>query len=249
MHAKLLEDIGLTKGEIKVYLALLNLGSSTSGPLIIKSNVSRSKVYEILERLKEKGLVSEIIQDNTRFFHAFSPLKILDYISNKKETLTQQAEDFKQIIPELIAQQHTPADKEHVKTYLGWESVKTFYTEMVDHLGHDEYLGITFSNDARQNKSLILLFHKFHQQRAHHGGKAKILCTPTSTLNKNLTSDKTYELRKTPLLLPNDLGIFKDTIAFFRWGKTPKVFAITSKATTDQYRQFFYSIWKTAQKI
>ena len=61
MDTKILENIGFTKGEIRVYLAMLDLGNTTTGPIILKSKVARSKVYEILERLKEKGLISEVI--------------------------------------------------------------------------------------------------------------------------------------------------------------------------------------------
>ena len=66
MNAKILENIGLTDGEIKVYLALIKLGSSTSGPITDKSGVSRSKIYNILERLIQKGLVSYTIKEKTR---------------------------------------------------------------------------------------------------------------------------------------------------------------------------------------
>ena len=48
VKTELLEEIGLTKSEIKVYLALLELGSATSGPIVDKSGASSSKIYEIL---------------------------------------------------------------------------------------------------------------------------------------------------------------------------------------------------------
>jgi sugar-specific transcriptional regulator TrmB len=50
MDPKMLEEIGLTEGESKVYLALLKLGATKTGPLIKEADVSSSKVYKILER-------------------------------------------------------------------------------------------------------------------------------------------------------------------------------------------------------
>ncbi|GAG26288.1 unnamed protein product, partial [marine sediment metagenome] len=47
MDTKILEEIGLTQGEIKTYLALLKLGSSSTGPIAKESQVSRSKLYSI----------------------------------------------------------------------------------------------------------------------------------------------------------------------------------------------------------
>ena len=51
MEISLLKEVGLTEGEAKVYLALLELGASTSGPIVKKSRVSRSIIYNILEKL------------------------------------------------------------------------------------------------------------------------------------------------------------------------------------------------------
>ena len=53
MDETLLEKLGLTKGEIKVYLALNKLGESSIGPIGKESKVSKSKMYDILDKLIE----------------------------------------------------------------------------------------------------------------------------------------------------------------------------------------------------
>ena len=60
MNDALFEKIGLTKGEIKVYTALLSLGETTISPIVTHGKVTKSKVYDILEKLIEKGFVREI---------------------------------------------------------------------------------------------------------------------------------------------------------------------------------------------
>ena len=59
-----LKSIGLTEGEIKIYLALLELGSSSIGQIIKRSGISGSKTYEVLDRLSQKGLISAILKNN-----------------------------------------------------------------------------------------------------------------------------------------------------------------------------------------
>jgi len=61
-----LQGIGLTDGETKAYLAMLELGSSTVGPIAKKSGISYSKIYEVLQRLIDKGIVSFIVKEKTR---------------------------------------------------------------------------------------------------------------------------------------------------------------------------------------
>ncbi len=249
MDTKILENIGFTKGEIKVYLALLELGSATSGPIIIKSKVSRSKVYEILERLQEKGVVSEVIKDQTRYFQSLTPKKILEYVKSKETILAEQKQELLKILPELTKRQKSESNKQEVKAYVGTESIKTYYEEMVDKLGDDEYLGTSFSDGASNHHSLLLLFHRYHKERASKGTRAKILCTKNDTINKDNKHKKIYEFRTSEFAIPTDISIFKDTIATFHWGAQPKVFTIICKENADNYRALFNDLWKNAKKV
>ena len=70
MDYSLLEKIGLTNSEIKVYLALIDTGASTVGPITSKSKVASSKTYELLDKLIEKGLVTTYKEDNIKYFKA-----------------------------------------------------------------------------------------------------------------------------------------------------------------------------------
>jgi sugar-specific transcriptional regulator TrmB len=49
METKILGEIGLSKNEIKVYFALLELDKSSATPIMKKSGVPHSKVYPVLE--------------------------------------------------------------------------------------------------------------------------------------------------------------------------------------------------------
>ena len=51
MDTKILEDIGLTNAEIKVYLALLELGVSGAGNIIEKSRLQSSVVHNTINNL------------------------------------------------------------------------------------------------------------------------------------------------------------------------------------------------------
>ena len=66
MDTTSLREAGLTDGEIKVYLALLELGAATTGPIIEKSGIARSIIYQILDKLMQKGLVSMVMKDKTK---------------------------------------------------------------------------------------------------------------------------------------------------------------------------------------
>ena len=58
----------LAKNESKLYLSLLELGSASATQLIQKSGLHRAVVYDILERLIEKGLASFVIKGRKKYF-------------------------------------------------------------------------------------------------------------------------------------------------------------------------------------
>ena len=74
MLEKELMGIGLTQREVKVYLALLKLGESTTGKIIQESGISSGKIYEILEKLIGKGLASYTIKEKTKYFISLANL-------------------------------------------------------------------------------------------------------------------------------------------------------------------------------
>ena len=76
MDPKELTRIGFTIGEAKVYLALLRLGSTTTGPLATEAGVSSSKVYKILARLEKKGLAGHTIKSKVKHFQAIDPRRL-----------------------------------------------------------------------------------------------------------------------------------------------------------------------------
>ena len=98
MDTKLLESIGLTRNEAIAYLTLTRIGTSKTGKLLKESELNTGKVYEILESLKRKGLISEIEINKVKHFTAASPEKLLDYITYKKEKLEKEENIAKELI-------------------------------------------------------------------------------------------------------------------------------------------------------
>ena len=252
MDLTILKRIGLSNGPVKVYLAMLELGDTTSGPIIKSSNVAASKVYEILEKLKDKGLISEKIQEKTKHFQANSPKRLLDYINNKEKQIAEEKKLFEKILPTLEQKQKEKLEPQEARVYVGFEGIKSFYEDMADGLSKkEEYLGFAFPKHAFGHKYVVRLFDKFHHKRAVQGGKSKLLFRLNDKINKHRMAQplhKLYEFRMTSQAFPSGVSIFKDTVATFTWDKIPRVFAITSKENANEYKSFFYALWEKAKK-
>jgi len=98
METEILENLGLTKNEIKVYLYLLKSGVSTTGPIMDELGISSSRVYASLQELIKKGLIAYFIKNNTKYYHAENPeylLKITDDLKTKLALLVRELGSIK----------------------------------------------------------------------------------------------------------------------------------------------------------
>ena len=130
MDTQLLQEIGLTSGQTKTYLALLKLGSVSTGPLAKESQVSRSKLYSILDKLEKKGLVSHIEKSGVIYFQAVEPGKIKDYLHQKEEDLKQLQDKFEHFLPQLELYQQDAGKVENVMVYSGFKGIRTAHEHL-----------------------------------------------------------------------------------------------------------------------
>ncbi|MFB6076652.1 MAG: TrmB family transcriptional regulator, partial [Candidatus Nanohaloarchaea archaeon] len=77
-----LEDIGLNMYERKIYSALISRGVSTAGELSEMTNVPRSRAYDVLESLAEKG------------FAILKPSKPMQYVAVPPEEALENTKDL-----------------------------------------------------------------------------------------------------------------------------------------------------------
>ena len=87
MDISILEDLGLTQAETKVYLALLELGSSTAGPILEKSGLQNSVVHRALNSLIAKGLINFVSEGKRKIYQATNPEKIIEATDKTKAVI------------------------------------------------------------------------------------------------------------------------------------------------------------------
>ncbi len=250
MNIKLLEKIGLTSSEIKVYFALMKLGSSSTGKIISEAKINHSKIYLVLQKLKDKGLVSEVIKNKTKYFSAAEPQNLLDYVKIKKKELEQQEEEIEKIIPELQLQHKMGEERQEASVYSGYEGIKSAFNLLLSSLNaKEEYFVFTLYEEAN-SEQLHRFFLNYHQKRIAKGIKVKLLTMKRfkSATLKKFPKYPLSERRFIDLNLPTGIFIFKDYVMHFIWSANPTIFLIKSKQNNLRYLQFFHDLWKKAEK-
>src|SRR3989338_7443349 len=87
MFEENLSKLGFSPSEVKIYLHLNKTGSSYANKISSETKINRTNVYEALDRLISKGVVSFIKKNNLKWFEAKSPEAILSLIHEKEEDL------------------------------------------------------------------------------------------------------------------------------------------------------------------
>lgn len=242
---KILESIGLTQSEAKVYLSLLELGSNSVGKIIEKSGVTSSKIYELLDKLIQKGLVSSVIKKGVKYFEAAPPSRILDYLKEKDNELKNQINDIKKIIPELELKQKLSREVSEISVYKSMKGIETIFLIILNSLKkNDEYYVFGARTGATEAQRIFLL--KYHEKRQAKGIKLKILFSKDI---RNITQPyeqmKLTEVRymDSGLMSPTQTMVVKDKTIIILWKENPMGIIIDNKEITESYKKYFWFLW------
>lgn len=162
-----LKQIGLKEKEIKVYLTLLKFGALTAQDIAFRTDIKRTTVYLVLERLKEIGLVGELIEKNKKMFFAEKPEKLLKILQEKKKEIEKEEKRIQEILPQIkrILKDRRTERNGEIRHYEGIEGIWNIIDDMlrarkdffVIHPGKIyDYLGLSrFLSDVTKKRRQI----------------------------------------------------------------------------------------------
>lgn len=244
-----LKDLGLTQGELKVYLALLERESCTAGAASKLSRVHTSKVYPILDRLIQKGLASYLVRDGMRHYSSTGPHRLMGLIQKKRQDLERQEEAVKEIIPQMLAGQRL-ASPQSAAVFEGIGGVKAAFEMLLDDWERgDSYLAFAPDMDIG-NEEFNKFFRKHNLQRMEIGVAIRIIAMKSrrTLYERDFSDAANIEFRYTEFSLPVATTIVRSKVATLVWGRQPTAFVIDSGFVADRYREFFEKIWKIAEE-
>ena len=239
-----LKKFGLSEKEGKVYLSCLELGETTATNISIKSNLPRTLVYDILERLISLGLVSYNVQANKKHFIAAEPKELLRILKEKEESI-------KEILPNLEELQKLKSVKRpKVEIYEGKEGMKTVMNNLLK-LGVKEFLAY---GSSRSSFEIIPIFMEhWHKERIKKKVVMRILYNNTKSarekVKKKSESLKYTKYKFMPIELesPTATLIYDGRVVLQSWTKEPFAVIIENEEMANNQRRYFEELWKIAK--
>lgn len=246
----ILEKIGLTGSEIKVYLALLKLGVSSKSRLLKESKIASSKIYEVIDKLIDKGLCGTIIKDGIKHFSAAPPSRIRDYISQKKQEIIQEEKAFEDILPKLESIKQLSKEA-YVELFLGWKGMETVYNHYLSKAKKNDEVFIIGAGIGNNEEKLEIFYSKYGRMAFKKGLKINVLFNDNAReyvkkIEKNIGIS--YKKRFLFEHTPSELLMFKDITLITIRRVEPILILIKDKETYNSFKEYFKELWKIAKR-
>ena len=228
---------GFDKKEARVYVAILELGEATIAEITQKSDIRRSTVYEMLELLKKRGLISQSRRKKRPVFLAENPKKLIEQTEERKRSLEE-------IMPELLSITNLMDKKPRIRFFEGHESYKEVFNDVLKH-PDSEMLG-TF-NEKFWDYEKYFTSH-FMPERKKKKIWARILFRESQKLRAIADQMNTY-LSQTRLVPRDKFNIEieiviygKNKIGFVSYDEEIAIIIESQKIHNTQ-KSFFETIW------
>jgi len=247
MNEKLLEDVGLTKGEVRVYLTLLKIGETTTGKIIEEAEISSGKIYEILDKLIRKGLVGYIVKEKTKYFVASSPNRILDFVKVKEKELKGKEDELRKELPFLLGLRKDSERGHETTLFKGLSGIRTAIFEALNNINSKNEvlaMGIVSSKNEKYN----ILWEGWHSLRV----KRKIVCRAIfsdrgSGYYGTFKKMNWTKVRVLKGVTPSAIDVIGNSVLIFTYGEEPSCLVIKNSEVAGSFRVFFETMWKVAK--
>lgn len=251
MELEKLKEIGLTTGEIKVYGALLEIGLSAKGKISKKAGVSESKIYEILNRLSKKGLVSFVEKRKggriVMHYKANDPVMLKEFLNAKRHEIDNEEKIVEKFLP-LLKMKMKAVEKEYSAViYEGFNGIKTANKELLENaIKGDEWLAMGIRSDKPKEYNLYWI--NFLRQRAAKGIKARAIFVDKNTWYFNeFIKLKLTKVAYLPSISPAAIIVFGSNVMLYNYEEYPSCLKIVNNGIAESFKSLFESMWKIAE--
>ena len=231
-----LYELGFSRSEAKVYLALLEQGPSSAGKISKKAGLNRTSTYQVLERMMAQGLISYVRKGRVHIYQVLEPgqlislheekLRLAEVLVPELEKLgTREAEEatiytgrkgIRSILQEIL----------HCKSYVSFGSGGQFLAVM----GHD-FLLFQKEKKKRKIKSQVIIGKSFMMEPIVLKAYA----------NFRFVDDK--------FMTPTTTWVYDNKVAVVVWSRIPIATLIKSKDAANAFRAYFALLWKSAERV
>jgi sugar-specific transcriptional regulator TrmB len=236
MNTEGLKTLGLTESMIKTYLAILKTPSATINKIHEKTGLERRTIYDIINKLIEKGMITYTVEKGKKTYQSVNPNKLLEETKKIKNSL----EEFENSIPDLTDLYKASKQEINAEIFRGKDGFKAIWEDMLNQkenyfIGGGWYIVEKLPNFwANYNKRRIKAGVKWYNLLRHEYKKQKF--PETKLIQAKFLPE---EFSGSPAVI----FIYGNKVVNVLWGEDFFAFSIESKEIADNYKRYHKYLW------
>lgn len=233
-----LTEYGLSEKEAEIFLICLKTGEATANRIAELAKLPRSTTYDILDKLKQIGLISTYKSGTKTHFIANNPDTLITSLEEKKQKI-------KKILPGLKEIRNKVSDKPLAEVFQGKIAIIKLLDEILDNAKSLKVIG----SQGNALQKIDYQPEKFRLKRL--GKKISIKqILEISEESKKIKEDKYTEIKFLKSLNDSKEGtfIYGDTVAHLIFQYELTAIKIKSKEHARATEIMFDELWKSARK-
>ena len=244
MNTEILESLGFSPNEAKIYESLLENGESSISEIAVASGTHRRNVYDAIQRLINKGLCFQIFSANENTYNAVDPNKLVELLVEKHDKLFS-------ILPSLKKKFATRATTEEAYIYKGLEGQKNIFRDVLRVEQDSYFIGAKGGwYDSRLDSARTAFFEEANKKKIRF-----IQLFDYEVKSQMKDFPKYFEGKLEHRFLPKEystnsaIHIFGDYVITYtgltigKVGENTVFFVIHSRDLAESYRTWFWYMW------
>ena len=244
MQLQELKELGLSEGQIAVYSAVLELGISSLNKIHEKTGIERRNIYDILNKLIEKGLIAYTVESGKRTYQCTHPNILLEEIKKKEKSL----QELEMKVPQIKSLFDLSKPEIRAEIFRGNEALKALLEEALEYKA-SYWIG---GNSGVESTPLKNWFKHWMDRRVERKHVMYDLVDHGTFLEGlNIGDIKThkknyYKYCALPkeLKSPMVIVIFGNKVAQILWSKQSFAFVLESEEIKESFMKYFEYFWK-----
>lgn len=206
--------------------------------------MERRTVYDVIQKLLEKGLVSFIEKEDKKFYKVINPIKLLDILEEKEEYLRKIRQELIKLIPNLEELMKKGKKEVDARILFGREGIKTMY---MDEIKEGKTIYVICTTIDKTEELLKTFLPRFTRKRIKKKIKIKMLSAKKDV--KFLKKYRLIEVRFLPeeYVSPASLTIYRDRLGITLWADNPITILIKNQEIANNFLNYFELMWKIAK--
>lgn len=236
-----LKQLGFSKNETKVYLALFDIGKCKAGQIIENTGLHRNLVYTALDELVNKGLVAKVIKNGIATFFANSPELLLSMVEEQKNIAQEIVDTLKkknEVVRDIVVYEGEEGIKRSRNRALQYDAGETLYV---------------LGSQASSTPEMERYWRQFHLKREKQGINFKMMyesgVNPSDLEWRNNLKLSEAKYLPEQIDFPVWFAFIKDYLEIGIPGDDPLTFGLRSKEAVAAFKQFFNYFWNQETQI